>query len=40
MVVSLYVNAGGTGSIPDLGSRIPQAAKQLSLCTTVLEPVL
>ena len=40
MVVSLSVNAGGTGLIPDLGSRIPHDAKQLSLCTTAIEPVL
>jgi len=40
VVVSLSVNAGGTGLIPDLGSRIPHDAKQLSLCTTAIEPVL
>ena len=40
MVESLPVIAGDTGSVPDLGSRIPHAAKQLSLGTTAVEPVL
>ena len=32
-------DAGDTGSIPGLGTKIPHAVGQLSPCTTTTEPV-
>ena len=34
MVKNLPFNAGAAGSIPDWGTKILQAAEQLSLCAT------
>ena len=40
VVKNLPANAGDTGSILGLGSKILHAMGQLSLCTTVTEPKL
>ena len=37
MVENLLCNAEDLGLIPDWGTRIPQAAGQLNLCTTARE---
>ena len=37
MVKNLPANTGDMGLIPGLGTRIPQAAGQLSLCTITIE---
>ena len=39
MVKNLPSNAGNVGSIHGLGTKIPHAAGQLSLCTATAEPV-
>ena len=38
MVKILPCNAGDVGSIPGQGTKIPQAAEQLSPCTRTPEP--
>ena len=38
MVKNLPANAGDTGSIPGLGTKITRAVGQLSLCATTLSP--
>ena len=37
MVKNLHTNAGDTGSIPDPGTKVLQAAGQLSPCATTTE---
>ena len=37
VVKNLPANTGDMGSIPGLGTRIPHAAGQLSLCTITIE---
>ena len=39
VVKNLPYNAGGTGSIPGQGTKIPHAAGQLSPCATTTELV-
>ena len=39
VVKNLPANAGGTGSIPGLGTKIPHAMGQLNPCTTTTEPM-
>ena len=38
MVKNPLCNARDRGSIPGLGTKIPHAAEQLSLCTVITEP--
>ena len=38
VVKNLPSNAGDAGSIPGWGTKIPHAAGQLSLCSTVKDP--
>ena len=40
VIKTLLADARDMGLIPDLGSLIPQAAEQLSLCATTTKPVL
>ena len=39
VIKTLLADARDMGLIPDLGSLIPQAAEQLSLCATTSKPV-
>ena len=40
VIKTLLADARDMGLIPDLGSLIPQAAEQLSLCATTTKPAL